>query len=123
MPAPTAGQGNTQRLSLQPQIQRAWRVRRAQMRQRGAQAYKTVYATPAFRGPMEDLVLSVAVECIKLQQGPMPARTVGQANTQCMWLQPRVRHVWNVVSENFHRRQVLETILRVHSVREQHFPI
>tara|TARA_Y100000389_G_scaffold168722_1_gene174537 strand:- start:2712 stop:3458 length:747 start_codon:yes stop_codon:yes gene_type:complete len=123
MLAPTVRQANTQGLWLQPQIQRAWCVRKAQMRQRGAQTYKTVYVTPAFRGPMEDLVLSVAVESIKLQQGQMHARTVGQANTQRLWLQPRVQHVWNVVSENFHRRQVLEMILRVHSVREQHFPI
>ena len=123
MPARTVGWANTQRLWLQPQIQCAWRVRKAQMRQLEAQTYKTVYVTPAFRGPMEDLVLSVAVESIKLQQGQMPVRTVRQANTQWMWLQPRVQHVWHVMSENFHRRRVLEMILRVHSVREQHFPI
>ena len=59
MPAQTVGRANTQRLSLLPQIRRAWRVQQVQMRQRGAQAYKAVYATPAFRGRMEDRVLSV----------------------------------------------------------------
>jgi hypothetical protein len=52
-------------------------VQQVQMHQRGAQAYKTVCATPAFRDQMGARVLSVAVESISLQQGQMPAPTVG----------------------------------------------
>ena len=77
MPARTVGQANTQMPLLLPQTQRVRCARRARMRQQGAQAYKTVYVTLAFRDQMGARVHSVSVESIKLQQGQMPARTVG----------------------------------------------
>ena len=90
---------------LLPQIRRARRVRQALMRQRGAQAYKTVYAMPGFRGRMEGRVLIVSEERTRVHPGPMPARTVGQASILIHQVQYQWQHAYRARPVLHHRQK------------------
>ena len=75
------------------------------MRRRGAQAYKTVCATPAFRDQVEARVLSVSEERTRVHPGPMPAQTVGQASIPIHQVQYQWQHAYRARPVLHHRQK------------------